>query len=853
MAVRVLIPLEPFEDVIAIRITGLCQCRGSALAALAGPAKEQQGRVLVVADRIDDLLDEVRICSTTREPNPFDQHRLFSDRIQDGNTDELPFRRRAHIDQRRAGFILENVPGPLNRNVVLVARHGFSPQNRPVSSAIQQKSRVYGKFLHKRKGKLLPSLVLHGIRGREFDTAGPHFVARRGKRTVQVNRPARIFQDRNPVPQFRGIDRREPNTKIRCKARHDQLVYAARPQVSVQTRWRPVVVFEEGGIGIDMQSVAFAYDQIRAVGGQVGMERGAVGADDAMVGPQDLGAVGGFCHAERFAAFVAGCKGKVARRMPVLGQDPNRKIGHQPVDKRHDPVAFGYGKGAAGAEIVLDVDGDEGRGLVGHGGIPFRQWFSRIAGLIATAFAMLIFLPGNALAHTSERGFVMLLPTELYILGGGLSVAGTILALSLLSPERVAAFFGRDAVIANIPRTGVGGVVAALSFIVFAFLVLCGFFGSPDPLRNPLPNAIWIVGWIIITIAHTLFGNLWAALNPWRFPLYLARKRGLGPAGGPAAFPDRLKYLPAVVLFFAIAWFELVDPAPADPTRLALAVTFYWAVNFLGGLWYGDDWFRYAEPISIYYRYLSLLAPISRDENGWVSLHWPGRRIISHDPVPWLAAAFLILTLATVSFDGLKPTFAWLSAIGVNPLEFPGRTAVMTPNTLGLLGSWLVLGGLFCVTILVGFHRAGKGDWGRDHWAVSDWQQGVRLLVLSLLPISLAYHATHYMTVFLVDIQWTAVSLGDPLGWGANIGGLSDLHVTASFLNTHHGVAAIWAAQVAIIVLGHMLATAIAHAQAHRIFADDGRAATIALMPIGLFMVFYTMLGLWLLSSPTAG
>ena len=48
----------------------------------------------------------------------------------------------------------------------------------------------------------------------------------------------------------------------------------------------------------------------------------------------------------------------------------------------------------------------------------------------------------------------------------------------------------------------------------------------------------------------------------------------------------------------------------------------------------------------------------------------------------------VLLTLSAVSFDGLSKTFWWLGLGGINPLEFPGRTAVMGRNSLGLLLSW---------------------------------------------------------------------------------------------------------------------------------------------------------------------
>ncbi|MFN3146500.1 MAG: hypothetical protein ACE368_15255 [Paracoccaceae bacterium] len=41
-------------------------------------------------------------------------------------------------------------------------------------------------------------------------------------------------------------------------------------------------------------------------------------------------------------------------------------------------------------------------------------------------------LPGAAAAHVSEQGFVLLLPTDLYISGGVASVALTVLLLAVL-------------------------------------------------------------------------------------------------------------------------------------------------------------------------------------------------------------------------------------------------------------------------------------------------------------------------------------------------------------------------------------------------------------------------------------
>jgi hypothetical protein len=57
---------------------------------------------------------------------------------------------------------------------------------------------------------------------------------------------------------------------------------------------------------------------------------------------------------------------------------------------------------------------------------------------------------------------------------------------------------------------------------------------------------------------------------------------------------------------------------------------------------------------------------------------------------------------------------------------------------------------------------------------------------------------------------------------------------------------------VAIIVAGHVAGVWVAHAVALRL-APTPRTAVRIELPLMALMVAYTMLGLWLLASPTAG
>ncbi len=67
----------------------------------------------------------------------------------------------------------------------------------------------------------------------------------------------------------------------------------------------------------------------------------------------------------------------------------------------------------------------------------------------------------------------------------------------------------------------------------------------------------------------------------------------------------------------------------------------------------------------------------------------------------------MLVTLSSISADALANTFFWLSAIGVNPLDHPGRTALMGVNTLGLILATLAMTLSFVGTVALGWLWAG--------------------------------------------------------------------------------------------------------------------------------------------------
>ncbi len=193
-------------------------------------------------------------------------------------------------------------------------------------------------------------------------------------------------------------------------------------------------------------------------------------------------------------------------------------------------------------------------------------------------------------------------------------------------------------------------------------------------------------------------------------------------------------------MFFIFALFELVYPTPEDPARLATAIIGIFAINIVGLRAYGRTaWMENGDCFAVFFRMAGSLSPLQwRRENSTVQ------------------PAFILLALASVSFDGFMRTFLWAGFLGINPLEFPGRSEVILANSIGLAAMFAVLAGAFRLTAS---NRA-----------------------MAIVPIALAYHVAHYL----------------PEIWP---GTMMDYHVATTVYQT----------QTAIIVGGHIMAVIAGH------------------------------------------
>ena len=442
-----------------------------------------------------------------------------------------------------------------------------------------------------------------------------------------------------------------------------------------------------------------------------------------------------------------------------------------------------------------------------------------------------------AFAHVSERALVLMLPTDVYSVFGVAAVIATVFLTVLVPPAAIKALFrfGQN----EPPKVGARpSILRAATSILALFcmvgLIATGLFGPRDPLGNLLPLVVFTAWWICFPFLQALFGDLWAWVNPWSRSIVLVfRGRHL------FRLPDWLGIWPANLTYLLAGVYTLTDIAPDDPARLAWVLGIYWSITFVMCGVFGPAWLHRGEGFTVFFDLIAKMTPFRRKP---VRLEFPGQAVIQTKNQQISVAVFSVSLLALGSFDGLNETFWWMAQIGINPLEFPGRSAVVWPNRVGMIAAVVLLNLAFAFCVWIGLALVGQAGQFRQLYC---------RFALTLIPIALGYHFAHYLTSAMVNFQYLAKELNDPFDTGAALLGLKDFYVTTSFFNQHHTVQRIWLTQAGAIVLAHMLAVVLSHALALKVFGTH-RLAVISQLPVAGFMVLYTLFGLWLLASPVA-
>jgi hypothetical protein len=505
------------------------------------------------------------------------------------------------------------------------------------------------------------------------------------------------------------------------------------------------------------------------------------------------------------------------------------------------------------------------------------------ATLLALTLLMLA-APDHALAHGFGIRYDIPVPFWLYAYGAAAAVVLTFVLLvdTRPAPHRYPRF--------DLLRVGWFRAVFAakpflfclrlLSVALFFLVVLSGLLGDQTPENNLVPTFVWIVWWVGLSLLTALAGNLWELVNPWKIPFEwageLVNRLRLGKGLGPyLSYPAGWGVWPALALYSAFAWVELVFLGSSDPSNIAVLALIYSAITWAGMTLFGKDaWLRGGEAFSVFFGILARFAPTevrvtdsgickgcgapcqaadggcvncyecfarAAPEDRQLNLRPPAVGLSRPEPVTADRLTFVVFVLALVTYDGLMATPLWLrmrtlAAPTVEPLGVPGIGDLYFIQTLGLISVPLLL-----LAAYLGFVKLAQIFSGG---ATSFWRFAAAY-VYTLVPIALAYQAAHYYTLLVIQGQSIVALISDPFGRGWNLFGTAGYEINVGIL----GADLVWYSQVALIVVGHVIAVYLAHGIALRLLGDEKRAVR-SQYPMLALMVLYTVLSLWILNQP---
>ncbi len=515
------------------------------------------------------------------------------------------------------------------------------------------------------------------------------------------------------------------------------------------------------------------------------------------------------------------------------------------------------------------------------------------------AAAMFVASAAPAEAHAFAQRYDLPIPLGLYVVGAGATVAVSFIIVGIFVRKGKE---GDSAPRLELLDTPVGRIIAhrnvltllrLLSVTIFVILILSGLFGIQDePEENILPTAVWVIWWVGLAFLSALLGNFWSLLNPWRIVAEWVSRLFQQTPSRQRQLPAHATAWPAVFVFVGFSWAELVWPDRAVPASLATAVILYsiatWAGMYYAGI---EGWLRRGEAFSILY---GLFARFSctelqvassahctacgndichgnekghcvdcpscfrraSPEERRIKLRPYGAGLLTNVVPSASVMAFVLLVLATVSFDGFADTPAWRSifdaALAVpfisalpSALGLNNASGIMT--TAGIILTPLIFFAVymaFCAVIAVLVKEASRSE---VRGAPTQWSALSigRVFIFTLVPIAIAYHLAHFLTLLLIFGQQIIPLISDPFGYGWNAFGTADYQVDIAIVGARFA----WITAVIAIVIGHIVAVYLAHVMALRAFGNHA-VALRSQYPMLVLMVGYTMISLWILAQP---
>jgi hypothetical protein len=485
---------------------------------------------------------------------------------------------------------------------------------------------------------------------------------------------------------------------------------------------------------------------------------------------------------------------------------------------------------------------------------------SRRLAAAGTVGAALAASPAIVSAHAVGGTFQLPVPLWLYLVAAAMAVGASFIVTSMVSRDVDDRPYRSRALSRPVARAARFALRTIGLIWWYGALGVAVLIGDISPLPAVL---LWIGIWVGLPIVAAVLGNPWPSLSPFRTTFagieWIARRLGARRIDLGVRYPEALARWPAVVLLAAGIWAELILPGAESAATVGWLLGAYTLLTLAGMIAFGQiAWLRHAELFEVELGWFGRIGPVGRravsaqlcegcaEECSFERcIDCPECSVAADDSErrpelrPWIVglggvaragwsdAAFIVLALAGVTYDGLRETSFGAALIGWLLPPITGAFGVTL--TAFLLVDTMAFG-LVVAAFLVAFAsmlRLTRIIAGTELTHVGRY-------AATLLPIAAGYLIAHYLTLVIQGVAWVPALIAEPL---------LSLAPELDWIP----VSLVWYVSVAAIVGGHIAGIVLAHRLALR---DSPGRATLAGLPVVALMVGYTVLSLWIIAQP---